>query len=305
MLSQKSLGKKVGKVIRSEKDSLHVQVEEEIHPGDGICYFDTKEELQGFLVNRSENNRIWPGQPRSLPPGTILYRNADKQFIKTIEHDACSRTIDVDFEFSETGDGFELRAMDEDLVAAVSELRTLKVEANNPQLATENIEKLLSRTGNTPFHARSVKVHWQKAYFLLASALNGLRREVLERLQEERISGYPRLERKPSVADARYPVKELTYRGNVMNSLSETFYRKHGVEKIQPAFEKNVPEGEPVIMNTRYCLKYELGHCPLKQEAPEVRMKEPLWIVDNSNRYRLSFDCKQCEMSVHLSRNHR
>ncbi len=305
MLSQKSLGKKVGKVIRSEKVSLYVQVEEEIHPGDGICYFDAHEELQGFLVNRAENNRIWPAQPRLLPEGTLLYRNADKQFIKTIENDACSRNIGVDFEFAETGNGFELRAMDEDLVTAVGELRTVKAEANNPQLVTKNIEKLLSRTGNTPFEARSVKIHWQKAYFLQASALNGLRRDVLERLQMERISGYRRTERKSSAANARYPAKELTYRGNVMNSLSEAFYRKHGVEKIQPAFEKSVPEGEPVIMNTRYCLKYELGQCPLKRDAPEGRMKEPLWIVDNSNRYRLSFDCKKCEMSVHLSRNHR
>lgn len=305
MLSQKSLGKKIGKVIRCEKDNLHVQVEEEIHPGDGICYFDAQEELQGFLVNRAENNRIWPAQPRSLPAGTILYRNADKQFIKSLEHDACNRTIGVDFEFAETADGFTLRATDEDQYAVVAELRTMKEEANNPQLAADNIEKLLSRTGNTPFYARSVKVHWQKAYFLQAAALNGLRREVLERLQEERISGYRRAERKPSAEDARYPAKEITYRGNVMNSLSESFYRKHGVENIQPAFEQAPPEGEPVIMNTRYCLKYELGQCPMKQKAPDDRMKEPLWIVDKSKRYRLSFDCKKCEMSVHLSNSHR
>lgn len=305
MLSQKSLGKKVGKVIRSEINYLYVQAEEEIHPGDGICYFDAQEELQGFFVNRAENNRIWPAQPRSLPAGTILYRNADKHFIKAIEHDACIRTIGVDFEFAETAHGFALRAADEDQVVAVVELRTRKEEANNPQLSADNIEKLLLRTGNTPFYVRSVKILWQKAYFLQVAALNGLRREVLGRLQEERISGYRRTERKPSAADASYPAKKLTYRGNVMNSLSDAFYRSHGVENIQRAFEQATPEDEPVIMNTRYCLKYELDQCPLKQEAPDDRMKEPLWIVDKSKRYRLSFDCKKCEMSVHLSRSHR
>lgn len=55
-----------------------------------------------------------------------------------------------------------------------------------------------------------------------------------------------------------YPEKILSYRGNVANSLAEKFYREHGVEKIEPAFECKRVEQVP-LMFTRHCIRFYAG----------------------------------------------
>ena len=48
-------------------------------------------------------------------------------------------------------------------------------------------------------------------------------------------------------------------------------------------------------MRTRYCLKYELGLCPVHQGAKPTG---PLYLVNNGRRLSLGFDCARCEMTV-------
>jgi putative protease len=50
-------------------------------------------------------------------------------------------------------------------------------------------------------------------------------------------------------------------------------------------------------MTTKYCLKYQLGHCPREGQPPLTN--EPLTLVaENGQRLRLKFDCKACQMEV-------
>jgi len=48
-------------------------------------------------------------------------------------------------------------------------------------------------------------------------------------------------------------------------------------------------------MRTKYCLRHELGLCP--KLRPGTR-PDPLYLVNNGRRLRLSFDCQVCEMVV-------
>jgi len=48
-------------------------------------------------------------------------------------------------------------------------------------------------------------------------------------------------------------------------------------------------------MRTRYCIKYELGLCPVHQGAKPTG---PLFLVNNGRRLALGFDCARCEMTV-------
>ena len=49
------------------------------------------------------------------------------------------------------------------------------------------------------------------------------------------------------------------------------------------------------LMRTRYCIRYELGLCPVHQGAKDTG---PLFLVNNGRRLSLGFDCARCEMTV-------
>ena len=49
------------------------------------------------------------------------------------------------------------------------------------------------------------------------------------------------------------------------------------------------------LMRTRYCIRYELGLCPVHQGAKDTG---PLFLVNNGRRLALGFDCRSCEMTV-------
>ena len=98
-----------------------------------------------------------------------------------------------------------------------------------------------------------------------------------------------------------FPQKNLDYKSNIMNSGSKEFYLQHGVDSVEPAFEVQFPSGSPLLMKTKYCIKFELGFCPREQNRKEgTDFKEPFYLRDAGRRYKLQFDCKACEMNLYL-----
>jgi putative protease len=93
---------------------------------------------------------------------------------------------------------------------------------------------------------------------------------------------------------AVYPATNLSYMGNVTNSLSRKFYEKHGVTHIEDGLEKSMPEGEIVAMTTKHCIRYANGMCSKETGKPAT----PLYISNDHGRFRLDFDCKNCCMKV-------
>jgi putative protease len=127
--------------------------------------------------------------------------------------------------------------------------------------------------------------------------LNALRRELIEKLNEHRMTEYERPVRKPAPRpDAAYPEKYLDYTYNVSNEASRNFYLKHGVDKIEPAFELARPASAPVVMTTRLCLRKELNACP--KDKGHKTLLEPLTIESSGRVYALSFDCSLCSMRL-------
>ena len=49
------------------------------------------------------------------------------------------------------------------------------------------------------------------------------------------------------------------------------------------------------LMRTKYCIRYELGMCPVHQNA---KNSGPLFLLNNGQRFALHFDCKHCEMTL-------
>jgi putative protease len=83
-----------------------------------------------------------------------------------------------------------------------------------------------------------------------------------------------------------------------MNSKAEAFYRQHGVEQIEPAFEK-VAQREVPLMFCKHCLRFSMGWCP-KQQQGRSPYREPYYLVaSDGKRFRLEFDCKLCQMKLY------
>jgi collagenase-like PrtC family protease len=300
--TQKSIGKQVGRVTGSKEDRLIVDLTEEIHNGDGICYFDKTGLLCGFLVNKAEKNSLLPNIAVDIETGTSLYRNLDIHFQKELVNKSVDRRISVKAIFEECQQGFSFKVEDEDHYSAEKTIELVKEPAKNAGLAENSVKQQLRKAGETPFQIDEIQIRWVAPCFISISALNGLRRETLDLLLKARKDGYRRIEKERKEVDAIFPDSSIGYKGNVINRKAEEFYLKHGTATIEPGFESVKPEGNPSLMITRYCIKFELGICPRQHGQNKFpAFKEPLYLRDSNRRYRLEFDCKSCEMKLFLA----
>lgn len=296
----KSIGKFLGEVKKVGKDYFEIEANDFLVNGDGICFYDEKNNLLGMNINRIEKNKIFTKELNGLFPGTKIFRNHDHQFIKELSKDETKRKINCEIEIQTEEKRLTISAVDED-GNAVSINETIElVEPEDAQKANAVMENQLKKSGTTIFSVEKVFIKSGKAIFLPVSKWNELRRKILELLLEERIKNYPKQNREKVNNSFPFPENKLDYAGNVLNEKAKAFYKKHGVETIEDGFEKLDEFEGKILMTTKYCIKEELHLCPFKAEhakAPE--MKEPLYLNDGNQKYKLRFNCQRCEMEIY------
>lgn len=291
----KSLGEEVGTVKEIRGNYFTVAGVKSFSNGDGLCYIDDNGRLQGFRVNRVENNKLFPQEMPRLKPKTRLYRNFDQEFDKLMQKKSAERKIAVDICLTENNFGFTLSINDENENSVSLTLQREKEPARTPQ--TDNLKNQLGKLGNTPFEARDIRIDLSDNWFIPASELSELRRNAVERLLELRKINYRREIFRLKESKSKYPVSTLTYLGNVMNSSAAEFYKNHGVLKVMPAFEREQPK-DAVLMFCKHCIRYSMGWCPVHHKVRSP-FREPYYLVSSDGRrFRLEFDCKQCQMKV-------
>ena len=291
----KSLGEEVGTVKEIRGNYFTVAGVKSFNNGDGLCYIDDNGRLQGFRVNRVENNKLFPQDMPRLKPKTRLYRNFDQEFEKLMQKKSAERKIAVDICLAENNFGFTLSFTDEDDNSVSLTLERVKEPARTPQ--TDNLRNQLSKLGNTPFEAKDIKIDLSDNWFIPLSELSELRRNAVEKLLEARRINYRREVFRLKESKTKFPVSTLTYLGNVMNSSAAEFYKNHGVLKVMPAFEKEQPK-DAVLMFCKHCIRYSMGWCPVHHKVRSP-FREPYYLVSSDGRrFRLEFDCKQCQMKV-------
>ena len=158
---------------------------------------------------------------------------------------------------------------------------------------------------------------------LSASTLNAIRRELCEKLEAQPCRALPLY--KASEA-GKVPLRDTSYKSNIANhkafaqsllvSASPSAASSASASSAVPAsssaastaasadsFPPAVPslqafelchQGDAELMRTRYCLRYELGICPRQQQVGAS--SAPLYLENNGRRFRLDFDCRNCEM---------
>lgn len=297
--TQKSIGKRIGKIVKADRNALVCKTELPVTAGDGLCFFGISGTLQGFSVNRVIGNKLYPNNmPDEIVPGTELYRNNDFAFEKQLKSEkSAERRVGVKLVFSDTDSGFSLQATDEDGVIACVTENCEKQAANNPEKAQQNIIAQLSKSGETVFCVDSVENQCAEPCFIPASVLNGLRRRCLEELQQKRLEHFRPADVPFEKNDVPYFKGTTDFRENILNHKALEFYQRHGAETLEFGLEKTLDYAGKPLMTTKYCIRYELGQCLLRHQVkPDFRSE--LTLENNGRRLPLHFDCKNCQMQI-------
>ncbi len=265
-----------------------------ISNGDGLCFINEDGELEGFLVNGVDGNRIFPQKPLSSFTKVALYRNIDKQFEKTLSGKTAERKISVDILFEELVDGVRITMTDEDGCVAMVEENVEYTEAQQPEKMEETLRTALSKLGATPYEARTVTIQKSTA-FLRAGFVNELKNRVAGLLNSERENHF----RPKDVIRNYSPVKmfeKADYQRNIINEEHKTVYEDFGAKEIEYGLDKTDHYTGKTVMFCKYCLRHELGWCC--RNSSEKCPPQPLFLVNGRFKFRLEFDCSSCVMKL-------
>jgi len=296
----KSIGSYIGKVQQIGNLFFTIDRKSTLTNGDGLCYFNEFEELEGLKINKIEGDKIYPSQPVTLNPKTDIYRNYDHAFEKLMQQKTAERKLALDITIDEQDAGFLLTFTDEDGIHITQTVQQEKLPAIKAEQAAEQIKVQLSKLGNTIFSLRHLQLNFLQPLFIPASQLSDWRREGVEMLLLQREKQYQR-ERRISDSlkktSSLYKDKALNYLANVMNDKAKEYYLALGASTVAPAMEKAKPD-EAVLMYCKHCIKYALKWCPKYfGDAPQT-FREPLYLNNGKQLFRLEFDCDLCEMRV-------
>ena len=292
----KSIGEPLGEVasVRGNTFTLHNGVSG-LNNGDGICFVGEDGVFTGTNVNRILPGGIEPNRMEGIASGVLLYRNYDKKFSDSVIAAKVERKIGVSIRVT-FGDKISVAVCDETGIKAGAEFDNTYEKAKSPEIAEASIKKQFSKSGGTVFDVNEVEIGREgegDIPFIPASALNEMRRTLLENLETARTDAYERLAA-CCIKTSEYPAKELSYKGNVTNKAAEDFYRACGVESIAEGPDKTGDYRGVELMRTKYCIRRETGRCLKK-----VKDGKELYLVNNGVRMKLGFDCDNCEMVIY------
>lgn len=272
--------------------------------GDGLCIVTPSGEVKGLRVSVSDGDTITANQKLSVPKGSLIYRNFDKEFERELEANMPERIIDALLTFESDGGTTTLVAITPDGRRAEVVAVGVFEPAKEPAKAKETVyTQLQKRAGLYNFIVSRYVTDNQLFYPI--SQVNGWRRQLALELEQQPVNkasltpftGVPK-----GTLDSR-PLdgKVADYRANISNGLSRELYKELGANVKGAAFELDAPEMAE-LMRCKYCIKYELGICPHhnnpKQTGSIALPVGTLYLENNGRKFRLGFDCKNCEMII-------
>ena len=307
MDAAKGMGEEIGEITSLNKDKSSITLRFNscsisLNNGDGFSFVTRKGDICGFRGDVCSGNTIRCKATPELFVGAKLFRNIDVAFEKEIERNPGIRElmVDVTVDCREAGK-ISVEANSEDG-------RTINIcmECGN-QLA-ENMERMsgmfASQIGKASGHYRfqlKELIFEDFIPFMSASALNNIRRVLAEEFDKHPCIKKDILHREPQgrVRNDVASIKNVSYKQNISNTLSEQVYKESGAEVSEQAFEISHRPGAE-LMRTRYCIKHELGLCPKKLAPGKKPVSNKLFLLNNGQKFALHFDCANCEMTLTL-----
>lgn len=304
MDAPKSMGEFIGTVGGIRKIDRHnceisvipASMDIQLKNGDGFA-FSGKTGIIGFRGDVCDGRFITCKNVEGLQKGARLFRNISSSFERELERNMPRREIRVDLEVRISGKyNIDITARSEDGREVLSPFKTDLDTAENRERQEALIrEQLSKRGGHYVFSVTALAADTPGGALPLVSAsiLNSMRRLVAEDLDALPCGHLPMAQghRHP---DIQVSAKGITYKANVANSSTRGLYASRGAESVEDAYELTHRK-DAELMRTRYCIRYELGLCPVRQGAKENRR---LFLLNNGRRFSLHFDCGNCEMTV-------
>ena len=279
-----SIGEPIGRIARIRPAGANVELYLDSLPagtvlcnGDGFAFVRGGEVI-GFRGDVCEGRKIVCKNVRGLRPGIQLSRNVSASFEKEMDRNACRREIGVTLNIHIHGKfDIDIEAVAEDGKRAFSPFKADLEVAQNRERAEAVIREGMSRRAEQYIcRVGEFRVSTPGGVLPLLSAatVNAMRRAVVSDLgyghKGTDPHGLSLQPRQPSDRDNDPSVRSLR------------------TEEGETSLEKP-------LMRCRYCIRYELGMCPVHQGAKPCG---PLFLVNNGRRLALGFDCGKCEMTV-------
>ncbi len=261
----KSMGEEIGAVVSVRPVAQGMELTMgpralDLHNGDGFA-FVSDGEIIGFRGDVCQGNKIVCKPVAGLKPGVTLWRNISTAFEKSLDANPCRRFVGVELDVAASGSSLSVDATSEDGRQASVSVADCETARDSERASSLISGQLSKRVDHYCFAVASIGSNGGFPH-LSAAALNGLRRELAAKLDSQPVLSIP-------LTAGSAPV-------------------------IAPeALQTGRLPGE--LMRSKYCIKYELGLCPVHQGAKQTGS---LFLVNNSRRFPLLFDCKACEMAV-------
>lgn len=321
--SAKSMGEHIGTVAsvrRMGNGEMEIRLsgmdkDTRLSNGDGFSFLRGRDTV-GFRGDICEGNLVRARFVEGLRKGDRLMRNVSAEFERQLDSSAPSRKIRVrvsmrimDGDPQRTGGGKAPAGNGEPHSYVISanasseDGRTASMDWVLDDVAkARQVEKAISgiRSQFSKRHMHyvvsltelSVLTHDGVVPFVPAARLNAMRRELTEAVDAASVSPIPMY---GGCKGGDFHMHgRLTYKSNVANHVARAIALSEGAEEVDDAFEiSHIPTAE--LMRSKYCIKYELGMCPVHQGA---RPTGELRLLNNGRAFKLGFDCAACEMTV-------
>ena len=341
----KSMGEYIGEVTWCNPLRMELATDKILHNGDGLCFLSQDLELIGIradvvTLGRDGVHTVSTNRPHGAHRGAKIYRNYDLEWQKQVDASTGNRKIDINLTLAETETGYEMAANCTDTsnvsvtsnVSAIGRTRCVptrcvptkatiqceKILANNPEKATENIQKKALQWGDTPFNPINLELHFSEPRLIPASVIGEMKRQLVEKLinaliEDHKINRECRdVSRNVSknangTGDVSGNVsKKSDYSGDVSGNVSK---KSDYSGDVSGNVSTTIPIADPDtlpdrLMTCHHCIRYANGMC-LKMNARGLSdahgaslQTTDLFLRHGNHTFRLVFDCRNCLMYV-------
>ena len=280
-LTPKSMGEYLGEVKWCNSLRMELSTDKVLHNGDGLCFFNELDELQGIRADVVNGHTVSCNRPHGATRGAKIYRNYDIEWQRQVDASKGNRKMDIDLVLSETDTGYELSGKLEtengkrktENEEGISEndnfsvfrfpFSVQKIPSTNPEKALENIRKKLSQWGDTIFNPINIEINISQPYLIPASVLGELKRGLVSTMEGQLIESHR----------SNRPTNSFSVLRSPFSVLRSPF---------------------SVLMTCHHCIRYANGLCPKLTGKPTG----PLFIRNGEHVFKLEFDCNKCLMYV-------
>ena len=276
------IGENIGKVVDFSNNSFRLSNDNILVVGDKLRY-----KMENAPVNKieiiGEKDGVYYINPiKDDINGLTLYRYFNSKGFKEVEESINYRVISVKLEFKDE----TIVATDEDDNKIETSYKKGLTKLTDPQKELYNLDIDCEFVIDKVVSSEDIYI----------DNIVEFRNLIFDKLRKERAKNRPVKKGQIIKNNEPYYKKELTYLANVNNKYTENFFRRHGVEKIEPGLETDSDYNEKIVFSGRYCLRNELDLC--SKNKPENVPPLPWTIeqIESGIEYKIDFDCKKCEM---------